>query len=139
MTHEELRAMVAAAKLPLGIRHGDTTSLHDARGETVGIVYYDSVASMLVAAVNSLPELLDEIKRLRDIVDQLPKTKDGVPIQNGMRVWFKHPELDQVWEFRVPVKLGTTTVRSMLDSDDYWEIDPRECYSTKEAAEKEKL
>lgn len=35
----------------------------------------------------AFPDLVDENKRLREIVERLPKTLDGVPIVPGIDVW----------------------------------------------------
>jgi hypothetical protein len=43
---------------------------------------------MMVSIVGEeLQQMVDEIKRLQTIVDALPKTRDGVPIVPGMKVY----------------------------------------------------
>lgn len=63
----------------------------------------------------------DEIDRLQAIVDQLPKTEDGVPIYPGMTVWALIPGCEISDVEAQAVGIGGV-----------W----RYCYSTREAAEK---
>ena len=44
-------------------------------------------ANFIAASRTAVPELVAEVRRLRAIVDKLPKTADGVPIVPGMEVY----------------------------------------------------
>ena len=76
----------------------------------------------------------DEIERLRAIVDKLPKTADGVPVLPGMTLW------DSVW-INKPFVVHSLLVFCPEAARSEWttndgEVDPGQCYSTREAAEK---
>lgn len=42
----------------------------------------------IAASRTAMPDLIAEVRRLRAIVDKLPKTADGVPITHEMQVWY---------------------------------------------------
>ena len=67
-----------------------------------------------------------EIKRLRTIVDRLPKFANGVIAEHGDEGW--HPTESNP---------GIFSVLSSLVANDEWGADVSECYSTKQAAEAE--
>lgn len=67
--------------------------------------------------------MIDEIKRLRAIVDKLPTTVDGVPIVPGTDVWRKCSACHHVHPWR------------SYDRPDFSTKVLAECYSTREAAE----
>jgi hypothetical protein len=65
-------------------------------------------------------EAADELDRLQAIVDQLPKTADGVPIAPGTRVWSE-----------LAGEVSRVTVNRIGIGGVYHDV-----YSTREAAEK---
>jgi hypothetical protein len=65
-------------------------------------------------------EMCDLIDQLREIVDRLPKTADGVPIFPYDEVWTWFPDKDE------PETVTITRTRAGVYSG---------CYSTREAAE----
>ena len=74
----------------------------------------------------------NEVVRLQAIVDQYPKSADGVPIVPGMTLW-EHLS-------RPPLHVAQLLVRSNDTCRSEWmcddgEIDEAQCYSTREAME----
>ena len=75
-----------------------------------------------------------EIKRLRGIVDKLPKTADGVSVVPGMTVYHSHPVGGTIYEDVVhDLEPCSTTSEDSIWMDGC--IDAERCYSTREAAE----
>jgi hypothetical protein len=76
----------------------------------------------------------DELDRLQSIVDRLLVTKDGVTIANNMRLFFIHPELGEIWDYRVKLQPSSCTFSGRDDPDETYTYEASECYSTAEAA-----
>lgn len=71
---------------------------------------------------NDLINARAELAKLREIVDKLPKTADGVPIVPGMPLFFWTDDRELYEEKASPNPLEN------------WEQGPGDCYSTKAAA-----
>ena len=95
-----------------------------------------------------------ENKRLRSLVEKLPKTGDGVTIELGMRVWW--PELADDAAVATVLSVGRLAYdidagAVILDEPEIaaafytdgertiCRVCPHQCYSTREAAEKARL
>lgn len=83
-----------------------------------------------------------ELERLQAIVDQLPKTIDGVPVLPGMVLWYVSFSLASRVEVVSLDDLGSdwpATVRKAISASDSsgstfrWHV--QGCYSSREAAE----
>jgi hypothetical protein len=100
--------------------------------------------------VHSDPELLGlaaaEIQRLRDIIDKLPKTADGVPVVPGMKVyvpaavagyWGQKP--GKAVEFMVDwIHSEAMPIHLVFIQGQTYQILASRCYSTRQAAEEAK-
>lgn len=69
-----------------------------------------------------------EIKRLRAIVDKLPKTADGVPVVPGDDLWSHY------YNEVIGVKMPWLAVGPNEDGRGQTGYDPARCFSTREAA-----
>lgn len=74
---------------------------------------------------------IEEIERLQSIVDRLPKTRDGVPIQVNDRLWTKYDERPVVVEYFRPLLAGRWSIFTNRG-----QRSDNECYSTREAVER---
>lgn len=74
-----------------------------------------------------------EIERLRPTVDT-SKTADGVPVRDGMTLYFHHPESGEICRWTVTLRPSVRRIPSTLDDDDSYVYTVGECYSTPEAA-----
>jgi len=74
--------------------------------------------------------------RCREIVDSLPKTKDGVPIWIGDTVWIlgEDRQIDKIVITGILMTVGLMRLENAEDIDAY----PEWAYSTSEAAEQAK-
>lgn len=85
--------------------------------------------SMITIPPDAMDEIANEIIRLRAIVDQLPKTADGVPLSPGMEVWFDtgggYIESGRLDAFGVTVFAGG-------DQNEFVELES--CHSSRESA-----
>ena len=96
----------------------------------------------IVHAANHYESLAREVLRLREIVERLPKTADGVPIQPGMKVTVLLPRPDEDDEyhdsrgrlFDTVVSLGTSIEPPPPGSTGFIGVDEEWLYSTREAA-----
>ena len=52
---------------------------------------YEEALDIIEEDAAEIGDLKAEIKRLRAIVNMLPKTADGVPVTPGMVLWYKSP------------------------------------------------
>lgn len=77
-------------------------------------------------------DAIAEVARLQAIVDKLPKTADGVVVLPGMTL-YEHCWMEP-FHVRELVAVSDDVKRSEWMCDD-GEIDPLQCYSTREAAE----
>ena len=66
-----------------------------------------------------------ERDRLREIVERLPRTADGMVVNDGLEVWWP----------AIVRGACRARVRTLARTDGYEEVLPRECYSTPELAE----
>lgn len=82
---------------------------------------------------------LDDLRAKAAIVDKLDKTRDGVPIVQGMRLFYVHPKNGKVFDW--PLLNGCIhCYKTSHYSEDHklvW-IGACDCYSTREAAAKPK-
>ena len=85
-------------------------------------IYKETNGGICLVTVAQYRKALDELERLRAIVDKLPKTADGVPVVPGLdNVWVKNGP-------NVRPSESMTTWRLLQVRRSY-------CYSTREAAE----
>lgn len=96
---------------------------------------------------NYILDLEAEVERLRAVVDQLPRTADGVPILPGIRLWW----IERNNPPRFPPTIETAVVESLHPEDwenrftfgssgpteqtKRWFVEPNRSYSTREVAE----
>ena len=79
--------------------------------------------------------VLSELANLRAVTDLLPRDAENKPVPPLTRLWFVHPELNQIWPSSSPrINPVVVTVRSLDDVDDSYEIEYTDCYQTSEAA-----
>lgn len=79
-----------------------------------------------------------ERDRLAAIVAKLPKDAEGNPVPPGARLFFLHPETGSTITWIPNMIRHSTTVRSIRDADDLYELTISDCYLSCEAAEKAK-
>ena len=77
-----------------------------------------------------------EIERLKAIVNMLPKTADGVPAVPHWttRLWYKHPDSGVIYERTFEADMEDARSHR-VGGNCVW-VSVRECYSTRESAEK---
>ena len=76
-----------------------------------------------------------EIERLQEIVDKLWKTADGVPLLPDMTVWTFSASRDNQVESAMVAGFSDGEVKVVFPDGVRWYYDPKDCYSTPEAAE----
>jgi len=77
-----------------------------------------------------------EVERLKAIVNMLPKTADGVPAVPHWttRLWYKHPDSGVIYERTFEADMEDARSHR-VGGNCVW-VSVRECYSTRESAEK---
>ena len=91
----------------------------------------------LPATGRRLGRIADELERLETIVEQLPKDADGVPVADSTRLYFVHPELDEIWDWRLKIRATPHIVAHVGDDDECSVLLPEDGHVSREAAEAE--
>lgn len=73
------------------------------------------------------------ISQLKAIVENPPKTKDGVPVVPGMHLWYRHPKTGRIYKW-LGENMFAKTHHFDTNGQDVL-IGVEDCYSTREAAE----
>jgi len=75
-------------------------------------------------------------KQRDELLGRTLKDAKDKPVGIGSRLWFVHPELDEIWSTSGPRPHSVvTTINSVEDSDDSFEIEYADCYTSKADAE----
>ena len=104
---------------------------------------YEEALDIIEEDAAEIGDLKAEIKRLKAIVNMLPKTADGVPAVPHWttRLWYKHPDSGVIYErtFEADMEDARThwvsTYPDRRGGERVW-VGVEQCYSTREAAEK---
>jgi len=96
----------------------------------------------LDAITLQIAEAKKRLSVLESLAATLEKTKDGVPITNGMPLYFPHPEVNQVFAFKAntsPRDYIAPLLAPAVEKDvpAVAVVPARECYSSRSKAEAE--
>ena len=78
----------------------------------------------------------ESIRVVLNLVDKLPKDADGVPAANDTRLYFVHPELDEIWSWQLKL-IPQPHVVSHVGDDECSVLLPEDGHVSRVAAEAE--